>query len=252
MLSVYEIHITVILKPHEIKVMRNYINNDTELFSFLGCIRPHFCHAQSLYGDYPDQPMFTTCIASHSDEKVIDTMNKISSRLQLALQLNDIHNPEIRNKVELKNSAAMRDLRDPECKKDQYYEFHWKITCESSPLGYMTEDSTAYLTDMYHVLADLCDSLYVYLSFNKDKPIVEQYPIATMRFYDCSIEEAKARVNYVLAELSSHGFSQSGTTQCEMAVYDSNVHLDGGWVFDKVPRNLIFKSLHQRNTRTDL
>lgn len=131
---------------------------NTKLFDELGCIRPHLCHAQSLYGDIPDQPMFTCVVLCNDNSKVINVMLRISNEIKKYFKEYGMTNLVMRNKIETKDREVMHDLNDTN--NDEYYEYHWKIEKEGSNLGHMlTYDKNemgnsvnihrTYLTDEY-------------------------------------------------------------------------------------------------------
>lgn len=251
----FEIHITLTLKSHEIQHLKDFIDNNKEVFTKMELIRPHFCHAQSLYGDIKDQAMFTSCILDTS-ESVIIKMNTISKLIR-DYYLSFNINPRIRNKVEMKDRRYMIDLENYKSPiiERPYYEFHWKIIKPDINFGYMVHDVNfdktcqdtsfyrKYLTSDYYELEKECLKRGIHLSFNKDKPIKEQYPIATKRFHNCTRDFAFNIVSNDILELKEqHGYDKSGTVQFEMAIFDDDINFDKGWIFEDDPCNIIIKN----------
>lgn len=247
----YEIHITLVLKSFDIVHLENYINNNSKLFSDLKCIRPHICHAQSLYGDIKDQAMFTCCILGDNDS-VIKKMFIISNDIKDYFNKLGIIT-RIRNKIEMKDRNHMIDLTNYKSQiiNHPYYEFHWKVTAPDTNFGYMIHDLNfdlnpdvnfyrKFLTPHYNDLEKRCLKRGIHLSFNKNKPIKDQYPIATKRFHNCSKEYALESIsNDMQYLLSMYCYDKSGTVQFEMAVFDDDIDFDKGWIFKDYPSNII-------------
>lgn len=251
-MPIYEIHITVILKSYEICHLENFIALNDPLWKELQLIRPHLCHAQSLYGEVPAQPMFT-CYVYDSEEQTIEKLHTISNKLILYLAQQNIINPRIRNKIELKQRDCMIDLQDKKLLHNDhpYFEFHWKVSHDTKKFGYMkfiTEFDSEnmsidyyrkYLTDAYYELETECLKFGIHLSMNSDKNIDLQYPIATLRLHNCSVAHALKQLEIVQNSLSEFGYAIVGTTQFEQAIFDDDINFDKGWIFKTNPEDII-------------
>lgn len=255
-MPIYEIHITVVLKSYEICHLENFITRNNLLWDELHLIRPHLCHAQSLYGEVPDQPMFT-CYVNTTEAQTIKTLHIVRDKLTFYLKENNITNPRIRNKIELKQRDYMIDLQNKELplrlpyNDHPYFEFHWKVNHSEKKFGYMkfitefdSEHLTIdyykkYLTEAYFELETICLKFGVHLSMNSDKNINLQYPIATLRIHNCSVSHALKQLEIVQNYLTDLGYGIVGTTQFEQAIYDDNIDFDKGWIFKTVPEDFI-------------
>jgi hypothetical protein len=254
-MPIYEIHITVILKSHQVCHLENFITNNTPLWQELQLIRPHLCHAQSLYGEVPDQPMFT-CYVNDFETEVIKKLHTISNKLVSYLSEQNIINPRIRNKVELKQRDCMIDLQDKVLPHNDhpYFEFHWKVSHEAEKFGHMkfipefdnqhltVDYYKKYLTPAYFKLEQECLKFGVHLSMNSDKNINLQYPIATLRLHNCSVAHALEQLVKVQNYLSTLGYLVVGTTQFEQAIFDDDIDFDKGWIFKSNPEDIIISS----------
>ena len=253
-MPIYEIHITIILKSHEICHLENFIALNKSLCNELKLIRPHLCHAQSLYGEVPDQPMFTCCV-NDSEEETIKKLHIISDKLISYLEEQNLVNLRVRNKIELKQRSYMIDLQNKKLLYNDhpYFEFHWKVGHSSKKFGYMefirdydnkkmsTDYYKKYLTDEYFELEVICLKYGVHLSMNSDKDINSQYPIATLRVHNCSVSHALEQLEIVQNHLTSFNYIIVGTTQFEQAIFDDNIDFDKGWIFETIPEDIIVK-----------
>lgn len=248
-MPIYEIHITVVLKSDEINYLDKFISINNDLWDNMKLIRPRVCHAQSLYGEVPDQPMFT-CSVFDSESNTIEKLHIIRDKLKDYLGSLGIVDTRIRNKIELKDRTKMLDLsgyKTLSYNDHPYYEFHWKICHPSKYFGYMNQsvdndDINKYkefLTDDYFELETLCKDLHVHLSVNKNKFHSEQAPIATARFHNCSFDHAFNQLNIILSKLENMGYKSHGTVQSELAIYDDDIDFDKGWIFKDIPENIL-------------
>jgi len=249
---IYEIHITCKLPCHELVHITNFINVNLDLWESLNLIRPHLCNAQSLYGDIPDQIMFTCCVKDY-EINVISKLHIIRDKLIEYLRDIGINNTLIRNKIELKQRTGMVDLIDAKFPYNDhpYYEFHWKVIHDTKKFGHMVsnidfdkqnltiQEYKKFLTPEYFELEKIGLENSIHLSFNKDKDIHLQYPIATMRFHNCTKDYALDSLSSTLNKLEILGYKTSGTIQFEMAVYDDNINFDKGWIFKDKPEDII-------------
>ena len=101
------------------------------------------------------------------------------------------------------------------------------------------EEYKRYLTDDYFELEKICLKNLIHLSFNKDKDIELQSPIATMRFHNCTKDYALEQMKITLENLEILGYKTSGTIQFEMAIYDDNINFDKGWIFKDFPEDIM-------------
>jgi len=196
--------------------------------------------------------MFTCCI-NDSETRTIEKLRIISNKLILYLAEQNILNPRIRNKIELKQRNYMIDLQDKKLPHNDhpYFEFHWKVGHNDKKFGYMkfiTEFDNKhltidyykkYLTESYFELEEICLKLGVHLSMNSDKNINLQYPIATLRIHNCSVDHALEQVKIVQNYLTEINYVIVGTTQFEQAIFDDDINFDKGWLFKTNPEDII-------------
>lgn len=100
--------------------------------------------------------------------------------------------------------------------KTNYFEFHYKVLVNATQVELLTE---------------LCKNNAAKLSANAFKKLnnESEYRFVTVRMYATGRERAKARFDKVMDVLKENGF-QIASSMREYAVYDSNVHLDSGWI----------------------
>lgn len=224
----YEIHIICVGGDPE--SIRSFAVQESGLWDCIGAIRPRLTHVINRYGDFPSQPMITTCIRSAFNELAISSALRIKEEM-VSYGING----EYRVKVELQSSKAMPESVDSspsETGAPQYYELHWDISGPGN-LG-----SAGNYTPLFLDLEREAASHGVHLFFNCAKPKERQLPVATLRFFNCSREEARQGQRDVSRLLTEKGWMQKGSAEFEYSCYDDNVKFDNGWLHDIDPTNI--------------
>ena len=198
-IGLFEIHITV--SCEDIFKLRMYCL-DQKIKSIM---------AVSGYGEHPIQPMISK-YKNGTAEEVIDKAKNMAM-----LMKNDYYMTVTRVKVEsmMHNRGVPIERNEIWTAKEYYFEFHLKITVSSR--SEWTE------------LADSARSKGARLSFNTFKH--ETFLLVTLRLPGVfgSIEAEKKK-DELMKYLKTRVFHSNDGIQQEFSVYDTNVHLDDGWL----------------------
>lgn len=208
--GVFEIHITV--EPSSQARLRALIDTTLRLdkkYSWM--IRPRLTQAISLFGDHPLQPMFACFFNSTEDVAMTELMNLRTLMIERGIV-------PVRTKLEASASSLGVPIR---CEGDHYFEFHFDVPLDdSNPAGDWND------------LVDILTPFGCQVSFNLNKP--EIMPIATIRHYG-TLTEISDQFKQIKSVLEKHDY-ECIKQQREYSVYDDNVMLDAGWMFDTDPR----------------
>lgn len=205
----FEVHI--ITKPEFQPQLFGYINDISNNKTY-NIIRPRPTNANSLYGDYPAQPMLTFFINGDIKyiENVVDNIKKDMNQRQI---------PIIRVKIE---AMAHNNGVPNVCFDEHYFEYHFKIMNINT-------------TELWNKAVKLITEYGCHLFFNPYNK--NMTPIATIRRYTSltDLDEVYQTVSKLLID---NGFELEKPEK-EFSYYDSNVMLDRNWLFVDKPQNMI-------------
>lgn len=228
-MAVYELHIICV--GADPKRIAYFAENDTAFWNSLRAIRPRLTHVINRYGDYPSQPMLTTCVRADSNAEAVSMGLAIKTQMQHSGIVG-----EYRVKVELQTASKMPDTVGVELTATgapQYYELHWDIACSGHDLG-----AAGQYTPHYLELEKVAAEHGVHLFFNCAKPVEKQLPVATARFFNCSREHAREQQRVISQQLGEQGWVQRGSAEFEHSCYDDNIKFDNGWLHNGDPTNI--------------
>lgn len=198
--GLHEIHITV--HSDDLFALRMYCL-DTKTKPIL---------AISEYGNQSIQAML-------SKYKCGKSSDIIQLAEEMAAQMTTKYNIRIlRIKVEsMMHNEGVPLEENNENDRQYYFEFHFKVEIDSSI--------------NYQKVANICKTLNAHLSFNAFKK--ETIPLITLRLPASvgSIYAIKCKDNLVDL-LKLNNIVVCDGIQCEFSVYDSNVNLDKGWLYE--------------------
>ncbi|GAM20813.1 hypothetical protein SAMD00019534_039880 [Acytostelium subglobosum LB1] len=126
-----------------------------------------------------------------------------------------------RIKIEIMFSCVgvpLTDLDAQQVSPENYFEFHIKLNLPAN------QD--------YVLLHQLIDKHQAHLSknaFKANNDTGEQQRFVTMRMYHIGKDKAEARYLACLQDLEDNNFKVDSKMR-EYSIYDSNVHLDAGWI----------------------
>lgn len=196
--GLHEIHISV--NPSQIALLRWYCKDKK--------IKPIL--AAALHGDHPNQLMISKY--KHGLSKEVIQRAKL-----IAADMNKYGLDVIRIKVEAMIHCKGAPSGDEKPINDEdYWEFHLKIQLDTSI--------------QHEQLANICSKHGSYISFNVLKR--EFDPLITLRLYKCSYNEAMKKKEDLINSIEKGGFVNNNEIHQELSVYDDNVELDKGWLFE--------------------
>jgi hypothetical protein len=208
----FEVHITVddtndVLLYGFVQNFKK-INSDLAKLKIPSCfINPHILCARALYGKHPKQLMFTGSIYGE-----FDYIKKVTLLLADDMKLHGIN--VLRTKIEGLASTSHIGM---------YYESHFKINTN--------------VTDDWNTIAKHVIKTGGHLSYNMNDKV--PHPIVTFRVYS-SIDELKSitysAIDYITNIMNLNLLSNP---RFECVLYDDNIMIDSGWIFNDVPNNLI-------------
>lgn len=185
--------------------------HQSQLFGFItnlidsndkSLIRPRPTCAYALYGNYPNQPMFTFWVNGHIDE-VNKVVYDIEARMAKMM-------PVLRTKIE---AMAHNEGVPNVCSDDHYFEYHFKV-----PVKNTTE---------WNLLVEIITPYGAHLFYNPYNKNLT--PIVTLRRYT-SLDDLDHEYKYMIKDLEYNQFVYHELEK-EYSVYDSNVELDQNWLF---------------------
>lgn len=174
-------------------------------------IRPRMTQVSELYGAHPIQPMFA-CFMHGTEPHALDRLKR----------LGDLFRSKDINCLRLKLEASASNVGVPEqTTTDDYFEFHFDIPmCQTQ------------IARDWNKLVKILIPFGCHLSHNMNKDQIT--PIATIRHYG-SLDEIHKKYTEIETMLSRFGY-RCIKLQREYSVYDDNVGLDQGWLFDQDPK----------------
>eukprot|EP01092_Planopodium_desertum_P009769 TRINITY_DN4247_c0_g2_i3.p1 TRINITY_DN4247_c0_g2~~TRINITY_DN4247_c0_g2_i3.p1 ORF type:complete len:231 (-),score=45.40 TRINITY_DN4247_c0_g2_i3:89-781(-) len=178
-------------------------------------IRPRANSALSLHGKHPNQPMFT-CWAKGSQTDAKKLTEEISEKIRArGITLRRV-------KIE----AMMSSKNVPtEARDEHYYEFHFKVDVANSA--------------EWNKLVTVITPFGAHLFFNPFSKTATMRPVITLRRYSISADKAMEDLNALVDAIEKAGFKKLEGIEREYSVYDSDVFLDQGWLFQEKPTEFI-------------
>lgn len=209
--GVFEVHI--ITGPENEGKLINFVKDIQNLisrneFTITNLINFRITCAQSLYGDFPRQPMITFYVNGNYQE--------VYSKAEGVVKIMEKNNiPCMRLKIEsnLSNDGVPVSV----CGEDQYVEFHFKVNSRNS--------------DEWNRIADICSKRGAHLFYNPYSKSGNCIPVVTIRRYNVTLQDARNACESLLSELKESFSVISGIT-AEFSCYDSDVNYDRNWIFE--------------------
>ena len=108
---------------------------------------------------------------------------------------------------------------------EHYFEFHFKVNSSSK------KD--------WDKLAETIVGYGAHLFFNTYSQTGRMQPVVTLRCYDTTYKDASTKLNEMRDAIEKTGLKMHDGVEREYSVWDSNVYLDKGWLFQDDPKKFI-------------